>query len=231
MILKKTMMMMIRRFVISVIFLIFVQSCFSQSDDFGIWYGIDAGFPLVKKLDVDLSAVVRTFDNASKIEQGYLEGGVNYKFNKYLSLAAAYRIINTVENDSRYHLRHRWFADIKGSYPVGKFAFSARFRFQVQTRTFYKNDASEIPDWYARIKLKALYKTQDFPVNPYLFYESWSPLFNKSDRLFDKHRFGVGLEYKFSKIQSVEAEYMFQRDYLPHLEDMNIGSITYNIKF
>lgn len=223
--------MMIRRLLISVLFIILLQAGYSQGDDFGIWYGINAELRLVKKLDVNVSTVVRTFDNASKIEQGYLEGGVSYKFNKYLSFAASYRIINTVENDSRYHLRQKWFTDIKGSYPVGKFSFSARFRFQVQTRTFIEKVADKIPDYHARIKFKAIYKIPDFPVNPYLCYESFSPLFSNSDRLIDKNRFTAGAEYKISKMHSIEAEYIYQRDYMPQLADMNIVSITYNIKF
>jgi Protein of unknown function (DUF2490) len=214
-----------------VIVLIFPKFVYSQSDDFGIWYGINAGFPLAKKLDINVSTVIRTFNNASKINQGYLEGGVSYKFNKYLSVAGSYRFIDNRENNSEFHIRHKWFADVKGSFPLENFLFSARFRFQIQTKTFIENEKDRIPDYHGRIKLKALYKIPEFPVNPYLSVESFSPMFVSSERLIDKNRFTIGFEYKITKIHSIEAEYIFQRDFLPHLSDIHIISINYNLKF
>lgn len=223
--------MKITRLSICIFILIFPKLVYSQSDDFGIWYGFNAGYSLAKKLDINVSTVIRTFNNASKIEQAYLEGGVSYKFNKYFTTAVSYRIINNLEDDSEFHIRHKWFADIKGSFPLGNFSFSARFRFQVQTKTFFENAKDRIPDYHGRIKLKAVYKIPEFPVNPYLCIESFSPLFENSERLIDKNRFTSGFEYKITKKHLMEAEYIFQRDFLPHLADMHIISINYNIKF
>lgn len=214
-----------------VIVLIFPKFVYSQSDDFGIWYGINAGFPLAKKLDINVSTVIRTFNDASKIEQGYLEGEVSYKFSKYLSTAGSYRIIYNLEDDSKFHIRHKWFADIKGSFPLENFLFSVRTRFHIQTKTYIENEKDRIPDYHGRIKLKAIYKIPKFPVNPYLSVESFSAMFVSSERLIDKNRFTIGFEYKITKIHSIEAEYIFQRDYLPHLSDIHIISINYNLKF
>ena len=59
---------MIRRFRYSLIILILFLplSVFSQKKDFGIWYGISAEHKLSKKLEIDLSTNIRTFENASK---------------------------------------------------------------------------------------------------------------------------------------------------------------------
>jgi hypothetical protein len=225
------MTMMIRRLLICICVLAFSPSAFSQNDDFGIWYGVNAELPFAKKFDFDVSAVLRTFNNASKIEQAYLEGGVSYKFNKYLSLAGSYRMIDILEKDSKYHLRHRLFTDIKVSLPVGDISFSVRYRFQVQARSYIENESDRIPDYHSRLKLKVIYKIPKFPVNPYLGGESFTPMFDDSGRLIDKYRLSLGFEYKIAKKHYVEGEYIFQRDYLPHLADMNIVSISYNIKF
>ena len=74
--------MMIRRWGI-VLFLIFIPLvAFTQEKDFGIWYGVSAEHNLTKKLEIDLSSNIRTFNNASKIEEAFLEGGITYNFSK-----------------------------------------------------------------------------------------------------------------------------------------------------
>ena len=41
----------------------------------------------------------------------------------------------------------------------------------------------------------------------------------------------AGVELRILKQHSVEVEYIFQRDYLPHISDINIISVNYNFKF
>lgn len=82
---------MIKKLVRILILLFVPLSAFSQEKDSGVWYGISGEIPIINKLDVEFSTVVRTFNNASKVEQAYFEGGANYKFNKYLSVAGSYR--------------------------------------------------------------------------------------------------------------------------------------------
>jgi hypothetical protein len=224
-------MTMIKKWFVILLLLFLPITAFTQEKDFGIWYGIGAEYSLTKKLDIEVSTVVRTFNNASKVDQAYFEGGVSYKFNKFLALEGSYRLIENLENNSEYHIRNKWFADAKGSLPVKNLLFSARAMFEVQTRTYFKNENDRIPDYHGRVKLKALYKIPKFPADPYLSFESFSPMFENSDRLIDKERFTVGFEYKITKMHSIEAEYIFQRDYLPHLADISIISINYNIKF
>lgn len=228
---RKVMMMMIKKWSAVPFFFLLPLAAFTQGKDFGIWYGISAEYSITKKLEIDLSGVVRTFHKASIIDQSYLEGGVSYKFNKYLSVAGSYRLIDNLENNSEYHIRNKWFADVKGSLPVRSFQLSLRSRFQVQTRTYFKNENDRIPFYHERIKLKALYKIPKFPIDPYLSFESFSPMFTNSGRLIDKIRYTLGFEYKITKMHYIEAEYIFQRDYLPHLSDIHIISINYNIKF
>ena len=224
-------MMKIRGLAVCLFIFFIPKTGYSQSTDFGIWYGANGEYSLNKKIDIDVSAMIRTFDNASKIDQAFLEGGLSYKFNKYLSSAVSYRITENLEDNTEYHIRHKWFADIKCTLPLKNFSFSARLRFQIQKKTFYENPGDKIPDYHSRFKLKGIYKIPKFPVNPYLSIESFSAMFENSERLIDKNRFTLGFEYKIAKKHSVEAEYIYQRDYLPHISDINIISINYNIRF
>jgi hypothetical protein len=204
---------------------------FSQEKDFGLWYGVSAEHKLTKKLELDISTNIRTFNNASKIDEAFIEGGLAYSISKNFSLAGSYRLTDKIEDNNSYYFQHKIFLDFKGNLPVGHFNFSGRLRFQTRTKTYIKDDNDNHPDYTGRIKLKAVYKTQTFPVDPYVYAESFCPMFSDKSGTIGKNRFAAGLELSITKRQSVEAEYIFQRDYLPHISDINIVSIDYDIKF
>jgi hypothetical protein len=225
------MMMTIRKFLILFITLLLTGSAFAQDKDFGIWYGVSASHKINKKIGVNLSADVRTFNKASKIDEGFLEGGLSYDFNKYLELSSAYRISKSVEDNNSYYFRHKVFIDFKGTIPAANFSFSARLRFQSQTKTYIKNADDLNSAYTGRVKLKAVYKTPVFPINPYVYAETFTPMFSNKTRTIEKVRYSAGVEFRITKKQSAELEYIFQRDYLPNTSDLSIISVNYSIKF
>jgi hypothetical protein len=227
---KMMMMMTIKRALLLVLSL-FTVVIYSQEKDFGIWYGVTVKHEIAKKLDIEISAVVRTFESAKKIEQEFLEGGLDYTFNNYLSAAGSYRLTNNYEDDLKYHLQHKLFLDLKGSLKIADLSLTGRFRFQARYKTYFEDVDDKIPDYTARIRLKATYKTFSFPIDPYIYAETFLPLNDNTDRVIGKNRFGAGLEFSIGKRHSVEAEYLFQRDFLPNLLDENIISVNYSFKF
>jgi hypothetical protein len=223
--------MRIRKIIISFMLLGISAMAYSQDKDFGLWYELNAEKAVTKKFDVSSTAMVRTFSNASKIEQAFLEIGASYGFNKYLSATASYRIIDFLEDDDQFHLRHKWFADVKGSLPVNNFLFSVRMRLQIQSKSYLEHASDKNPEYDGRIKFRALYKIPKFPVDPYASIETFSPMFRTSDLFVDKARYALGLQYKINKKNIIEGEYIFQRDFAPHIKDMNIISVSYTLKF
>jgi Protein of unknown function (DUF2490) len=205
-------------------------SATAQKRDFGIWYGVSADKKLTDKIDIRLSTCIRTFENAAKIEEAFLEGGLAYSFSKYFAIGGSYRLTENIENNNSYYFRHKWFVDFKGNLPVSDFSFSWRFRFQTRIKTFIVDAKDKFPDYTGLIKLKALYKTPSFPVHPYLYSESFCPMFSDNTRMIGKNRLAAGVEFSISKRYSIAAEYIFQRIYLPHISDINIISINYNIE-
>jgi len=227
----KTMMMtMIRRFGAVLILGILTLSLPAQEKDFGIWYGASVKKGVSDKIRLVASGMLRTFQNASKVEQGFLETGAAYKITRNIDVEISYRLTSAFENDSKYHFQHKAFLDLKGDVKHSNFTFSGRLRFQTRVKTYLEDYADKFPDYTGRIKVKAYYRTQSFPLNPYVYYESFSPMFANSERLIGKNRFSLGLEYKLSKMHSIEVEYIYQRDYLPKLSDTNIISLNLNLK-
>lgn len=225
------MMMMTTKKLLLFILLISASSISFAQDDFGIWYSVAAEKKLVKKLELNLDVNVRTYDKASKVEEAFFDIGLNYKFNKYLSAAVLYRFTEFREDDDLYHPRHKWFADLKGKLPLGDFDISARLRFQQRYKTYFEDENDRESKEIGRVKIKTLYNIPSFPVNPYVSAELFFPMFTKTTRYVEKNRFMSGIEYNISKKHTAGLEYMFQRDYLPHISDINVISVNYEIKF
>ena len=225
------MMTMIKKWRLVLFSFFLPLAVFAQKKDFGIWYGVSAEQKLTHKLEFDLSTNIRTFEKAAKIDEAFLEGGLAYNLKKYLTVAGSYRLSKNIEDNNSYYFQHKLFLDLKGNLPAGVFSFTCRLRFQTRIKTYIKNENDEHPDYEGRIKLKAIYKTPSFPVNPYVYIESFLPMFSYKTRTIEKDRFSAGIEFKIAKRHSIEAEYIFQRDYLPHLSDLNIISLNYDVKF
>jgi hypothetical protein len=219
------------RFLLIEIISLIPATIFGQSDDFGIWYGINTELKLVKKLDLNLSSEIRTFNNATQIDQAFIEGGLVFKFNDFLSSAGSYRFTGKLEDDSRYHIRHKWFAEMKGSLPLNDFTFSARLMLQIMKRTYIEEEDDEIPRYAGRIKFKAAYDIPKFPLNPFLSVETFTPLFEQSETLIDKERFASGFEYKMNKNNVAEISYILERYSLPETILYHVVSLKYKMKF
>jgi hypothetical protein len=218
-------------FLLLVFYLIWIAGARAQDRDFGLWYEANAEKAVSKKIVIAGSATIRTFDNASLINEGFMELGASYNANKYLGLGASYRLGNYLDDTYYYHIRHKWFGDIKGSLPLGNLSISLRARFQVTSRTYLEDPDDERMRYDGRIKLRAIYKTPHFPLNPFLYIETFSPMFRSTDHFVTKSRVSGGAEYKLSKRHIVSAEYIYQRDLTPDLSVMNIVSLSYTFRF
>jgi len=223
--------MMIRSSTILLLVLTYSLKTFSQDKDFGIWYGVDVKHELASKLDLEVSSFVRTFDNAHKIEQAFIEAGLEYRINKFLSAAGSYRLLSNIEDNSKYYFQHKAFFDLKGQIDIADLRLVSRIRFQTRLKTFHEYVEDKYPDYTARFRLKLTYRTPSFPLNPYIYGEIFCPLADNVDTVKGKNRAAAGLEFKIIKNHSAELEYIFQRDYIPHMSDENILSICYCFNF
>ncbi len=226
---------MVKKLVLMIFLLGSFSAVFSQTPDFGIWYGVTAEHKFFKKLEFDLSGSIRTIDNASKIREDFIEGQLSYKIIKHFAIGGGYRPEYRLDKDDTYHWRHVWFAEVKGSVPVGRLSLSARFRFEDRYKTYFLDRNDEVPVAHGRYRLKAFYNIRKFPVCPYAEAEYFTPMFRKAiqnpEPGIGKKRYTCGLEYYFARKQSFEVEYIYQLDYFPHLTKMNILSLNYAIKF
>lgn len=213
--------------------LLFVISASSlaQENDFGVWYTVNTDFGISKKLNAGITAEVRTFRNAGKIEEALLEAGAEYKLTSFLSAGASYRFAEALEDDSRYHPEHKLFLETKADVKPGRFTIQARIKYQIRFRTYFEEVSDKIPDQKLRFRLKTTYRTPSFPVNPWVFAETFIPTYPETDKFIAVLRMGTGVEYKISKNHSLEISYVFRRDYIPKLYNINLLNVGYNLSF
>lgn len=113
---------------------------------------------------MDLEASIRTNEKAANIEKFYLEPGLRYKFNDYFNAGIYYRFIDQKEKDDKYHPRHRWFIQMKGTAPsMARFTLAVRYRIQQQFKTYIEDPEDEEPQWYQRIRFELDYDVREYP--------------------------------------------------------------------
>jgi len=206
-------------------------SASAQKTDYGIWYEASASKDIVKGLRADLEASIRTNENGRNIDKFYIEPGLRYKFNDYFNAGIYYRFIDQMEKDGRYHPRHRWFVQMKGTAPsVARFTFSVRYRIQEQFKTYIKDPEDEEPDWYHRVRFELDYDVRGIPVRPYINVEMHTQLFSQNEYGVDKWRSMAGIEYTMNKRHTFGIEYIYNDSRVSKPPFENLLGITYSVK-
>jgi hypothetical protein len=224
--------MMIKRIFLAAAILLLSTVIKAQDNKYGIWYGADASYKIVKNLRFELAGCLRTDQNASNVSSFYFDGGLKYKFNKYFSAGAYYRFTETKEKDDFFYARHRWYVDLNGSLPIGRFTLSGRYRFQEQFKMYIKDpDVDEKPVCYNRFKLSLDYDIPKVPLVPSLSAEIYGQTFSSNDIMIEKTRYTGGLKYNISKKHSVGVDYIYLNSKNTKPKEFNVISLYYSFKF
>jgi len=222
---------MIRIRILLILMLIITGNLFSQENDFGIWLEINGTHKIVKKLNLNLSGEIRTNDNSSKVDKVFGEGGLEYNVGKNISLAGNYRLISCREDDGYFYWRHRIFADFQIKYPVKDFTFYARLRLQRSTKTYFEDEDDLNARYVWRCRFKTKYNTPGFPVNPWLYYELFSPGFSGEGFSVDKSRISAGIDIKLGKKTELQVGYLLQNYSNRNLQHKHVLNLGYGFKF
>ncbi len=205
-------------------------SLFSQSSDFGIWYAAGGKLPITRYLDFKLEGDIRTYQDASKIDEGFGEMGFSLQTFRFLDIEGAYRLTSKLEDDNNYYLRHKFFAGLKAKTGIRRMGLSCRMLYEHQVKTYIRNENDEIPDNFLRIRLEAKYDIRKSKIEPIVYYESWSRILDESKNGIEKYRLSAGMAYRISKRQRVEISYIYQHDFTPDPSGINVISLSYDFK-
>jgi len=224
-------MTMIKSYIILLAAFLLPALVSGQKTDYGIWYEAKAEKNIWRGLRADLEASVRTNENAGNIEKFYFEPGLRYKFNDWFNAGVYYRLIEQKEKDYKFHARHRWFLQMKGTAPsVARFTFAARYRIQQQFKTYIEDPEDEEPQWYQRVRLELDYDIRGVPLKPYINVEMHNGLFNPNEIIADKWRSMIGVEYTLNKKHTFGLEYIYNDSRVTKPPYENLLGVTYSVK-
>jgi len=230
-------------------------------DDFGLWTSIGATKKINSQWSVGAEAELRLCDNWGAVERWAVGASAAYKPTKYIKLEAGYKFIDA--HRTRRYLssagnykwlpyywspRHRFYAGVTGTLPVGNFEFSLRERWQYTYRpevttpcwnfgddatyTSGKQDDDKAIDGTGknvlRSRLQAAYKIPRSGVEPYVSAELYT-----TDRL-DKVRYTAGVEWKINRQHALDLFYRYQDVHVDTdepSENTHALGISYKFKF
>ena len=195
-----------------------------------LWTSAEMKFGMAKGLSGYVEGEFRTADGLDGTERWAASAGLDYKLCRWLKMSAGYTYIHRhVESritkkgnivSDYWQPRHRASFALTGSCSWNRFTFSLRERYQYTYRT-----EQSVPKWdgddgsakadelieashkhVLRSRLKAEYNIRKSGFTPFASCEFYNTLSGFS---YEKSRWTIGSDYKFSKRHSVNAFYRY----------------------
>lgn len=192
-------------------------------------FSAGADWKIVKGLHLDAGYEVRMTDDFSRLERHQLNAGVQYSPVKHLKIGGGYYFIGHYDSDREFKPRHRFYADVTGSYKFGVWNLSLRERLQITYNSYDFNEFQQTPNLLElKSRLKISYKGFS-RLEPYAYAElrncfngpSFSARWNEArekytdyeftgyhDTYINRLRGAIGLEWKISRHHSVDFRVM-----------------------
>ncbi len=220
-------------FVLGIIAIISAPNSMAQIKDFGAWANLNVEKKINQTWAVEFSNSLRFSDNLTQLGHLNQSLGLDYNFNKNFRLSLNYRLIHEHDDYYEYERLHRFYVDFRAKTKLSKLPLNltTRLRFQQEVDKVFNMDYRNEEKYHLRTKFTVTY-TGLKKIRPFAFYEPYLPLFSENPRVFDKHRFAFGSEYRFNNQHSIEAFAMFKRRFGKRktYDDYIVG-LGYNFSF
>ncbi|WP_075590210.1 DUF2490 domain-containing protein [Labilibacter marinus] len=178
-------------------------------------------FKPAKKLKLSVTPELR-FDDSFILDKSLIEGELEYKPLKFLSLGAAYRFVaNQRENKDTEYL-HRFAYSATAKKDFSHFETSFRLRYS----NYADEDSGEGTE-FMRYKIACKYDIPKCKITPFVSAEMFQDL---DASALHKMRYAAGANYKLFKKNSIGVSYKLDY-YSKEYRNKHIISLGYKIKF
>ncbi|MFV0592476.1 MAG: DUF2490 domain-containing protein [Draconibacterium sp.] len=185
------------------------------------WLELEATKQLGEKFEIFLAPELRYTENF-KLDEYFIEPGVEYKFNDYFAMVGSYRIGNNLNKKGEDRWFGRFAVDAKTGYEWRNLEAKLRFRY-TNSDDFTGDEKTN----YFRTKLELEYSIKRPGLQPYFAYEFYRDL---DVGEFSKDRWETGIQYKINRHHRVSA-YFRLNDYLhSDKETIKIVGLCYKLK-
>ena len=175
-----------------------------KDQDFGSWTKAELIYDASKKLDLSARYEIRTDENSANLKQMFSQLSAKLDINKNFKTSFAWRS-KVVNKEYVNEIQNRFHIDLTYRLKLGDLLFYSRIRSQYCIIT---NDLNE---FYERFRLKVAYKINK-KIRPFVYDELYFSVNNPNGPLFNKNRFGVGLDYKINKSINLDLKYLRIKD-------------------
>ncbi len=197
----------------------------------GEWFRVKLDFNLPHKFSFNVSGETRILNNDINLYKNLLQFQLAYKLNKHFDIAASYRFAWRKEKNRYFYSRNKIFADINFDYPVKRFKFKDRLRYQRMTKDYINSEWDKIPSHHIRNKFEVTYNIKNNKITPGLFTELFFPIQDFRQRLIDEYRIGAELKFPTAKKQSLTIGVMYDRELYLNTFSAILFRFRYNFKF
>lgn len=197
------------------------KACSAQHDNMSNEYrtSFQLKYKIIDPIKISIEPEVR-FDEDFSVDESMISTALEYSPLKLCSLGTEYRFIRNERKKKEAEYLHRFaiYSD-----------FSKKiYRFQPELKIMYTNYSEDEPtnENYLRTKFTIEYNIPKIKINPYIGYESYYLL---NEKTFYKNRYMTGLDIRLFKKNRVKLTYKFD-DHLKEYKYKNIFELNYMIK-
>lgn len=190
--------------------LLLISACLcAQTKDAGLWMDVGFSRDVGERFELTISPEIRFDENLTRWSRLFADAALEYKYNKRISLSAAYR--GGVANDGVYiDGRHRmqYGVGLKEKWNDWSLQFQSRVQFALNA-AWSDADVDFNTTWRNRLTVKygGLKKT-DLATS----YEIFNSVSAYQNLAFTNWRWTAQLARKINKKQSIALGYLIQRD-------------------
>ncbi len=203
---------MLRRYSLIVIVITFFSIGSLSAQTTGEWIGAELSLNLPHKFSFDVSGQARILNNYLNLYKYQAQFDLGYELHKRVDVGVSYRSEWRVEKDGYFYYRDKMFAEVKFNYPVNRFKFKDRIRYQRRRKTYINDDWDLIPIQRLRNKIELSYNIRKNKITPLVSFELFFPLNSFITPVVDEYRIAVDIKYPISKKQSIKTGILYSRE-------------------
>ena len=200
---------------LSLFFLLAHLTTVGQTNDFGIWTGMEAKKKLSKRFDWSVEMAYRQRDNLNQRDETFVATEIRYS-KKIFSAGLQYRLSDK-KKKGYTAASHRFGGKVEVEPEFNRFKLGYRGQLQAQYTGVNSTKNGHIPESYFRNRFKIEYNIKGLPLNPSLSYELFYRINPYATQQVEKNRYTLGVDYKINKHNTLGIAFL--RDETIHVKN------------
>lgn len=178
--------------------------CTASGNDFRTRHSVEIEKSIGGNAAVSADYELRTKNDASTIDSHRFTAGASYKLSQYLSLGAFYSFIGKFNSSSEMkNIHHRFFGEVTGRLPFGKWELSLRERVQY-TRMTEASGGDDNPLCLMELKSRLKLSYNGFgSLSPYAATEVRNSIGRNA--AFNRVRWTLGSEWSLGEHSAIDV--------------------------